>query len=80
MTSEDIRDMLRAKPFRPFQLNLADGDSFQVFHPDFAMISPNGETVVAYTRDNQMKMIDVMLITSIEHVNGRTRRPQKKRR
>ena len=80
MTSDDIRDMLRAKPFRPFQLNLADGDSVQVVHPDFAIISPNGETVVAYTRDNHMKMIDVMLIASIEHVNGRARRPHKKRR
>ena len=80
MTSEEVRQMLRARPFRAFQLNLADGDSFQVFHPDFAIISPNGETIVAYTRDNQMKIIDLLLVTSIEHVNGRARRRHKKRR
>jgi hypothetical protein len=80
MSSDEVRNMLRAKPFRPFQINLADGDSFQIVHPDFAIISPSGQTIVAYTPKNEMKIIDLFLVTSIEHVNGRARKARKKRR
>ena len=35
MTSERLQEMLRAKPFRPFGLRLADGEVIPVVHPEF---------------------------------------------
>jgi hypothetical protein len=82
MTNERFKEMIKAKPFRPFQMNLADGDSVQVQHPELAILSPSGRTLVAFTPDDQMKIVDLLLVTSIEHVNGggRRRSRQKKRR
>ncbi|HEV8604676.1 MAG TPA: hypothetical protein VGQ99_04885 [Tepidisphaeraceae bacterium] len=80
MTSEKLRDMIKAKQFRPFQMNLADGDSVRVVHPEFAILSPSGRTVVAFTPDDHMKIVNLLLVTSIEHVNGRGRSRTKKRR
>ena len=34
MTSEDIRGMMRTKPFRPFRLTLSNGEEFDVKHPE----------------------------------------------
>jgi hypothetical protein len=35
-----IREALRAQPFRPFALKLADGQSFPVRHPQFIAFPP----------------------------------------
>ena len=41
MTAAPFRDRLRSQPFQPFDVRTADGDTFRVMHPDFAMISPH---------------------------------------
>jgi hypothetical protein len=61
-----MKDLLRAQPFRPFKIYLGEGRSVDVIHHDFALLSPNGRTLLAYGPDNSFNMIDVMLITSIE--------------
>lgn len=38
----------------------------QVAHHDFALLSPDGRTLLAYGPDSSFNMIDVMLIASIE--------------
>jgi hypothetical protein len=35
-----IRNAMRAQPFRPFDLVLADGTSFPVRHPDYLSVPP----------------------------------------
>jgi len=60
-------------------MNLADGDFVQVMHPEFAILSPSGRTLVAFTPNDEMKIVDLLLVTSIEHVNGRGRKSRKKR-
>jgi len=37
MTAQDIRELLLASPFRPFRLQLANGRSLRVPHPDFVL-------------------------------------------
>ncbi len=39
MSPEDLRDLLRAQPFRPFRLYLTDGSSYDIWHPDDAITS-----------------------------------------
>jgi hypothetical protein len=66
MKDEEIRRLLRARPFVPFTVHLPEGRSVHVSHPDFALVSPQGRTMLAYEPDESFNMIDVMLIASIE--------------
>jgi hypothetical protein len=65
MRHEQIRQLLTAQPFRPFTVHLPEGRAVEVFHHDFAMISPDGRTLAVYDRDGVANIIDVMLIASI---------------
>lgn len=38
MRPEDIREFLRRQPFRPFRLTLTDGRTYDVMHPELAMV------------------------------------------
>lgn len=38
MSSEDLLDLLRAKPFVPFRLYASDGRTHEVRHPDQALV------------------------------------------
>jgi hypothetical protein len=66
MQKHEIKDLLRAQPFRPFKIHLPEGRSVDVVHHDFTLLSPDGRTLLAYGPDNSFNMIDVMHITSIE--------------
>jgi hypothetical protein len=66
MQREQIRDLMRAQPFRPFTIHLPEGRQVQVTHYDFALLSPDSRTLLSYGPDNTFNMIDVMLIASIE--------------
>lgn len=65
MRHEQIRQLLRAQPFRPFTIHLPEGRTVEVFHYDFALLSPDGRTLVVSDREGVMNIIDVMLIASI---------------
>jgi hypothetical protein len=66
MTIDRIRDVWRAKPFRPFALHLADGRRISVHHHDLLMPSPSGRTVVVYQLDDSLNIIDLLLVTDLE--------------
>lgn len=48
MPAEEIRTLLRASPFIPFRLHLTDGRSFEVRHPEMAMITARVVYVSVY--------------------------------
>jgi hypothetical protein len=66
MRHEELRKLLRAQPYRPFTIHLPDGSQVPVVHHDFAVLSPDGRTLLAYGPDSSFNMIDVMLIGSID--------------
>ncbi len=37
MSQEDLRDLLRARPFQPFRLHLTDGSHYDVMHPELVI-------------------------------------------
>ena len=39
MKPQDIRDLVRAEPFKSFRLHLADGKSLRIPHPDFILVT-----------------------------------------
>lgn len=66
MTVEQLRTLLRAQPFRPFVIHLADGREVEVLHQEFTILSPQGRTAIVYRPDESFEIIDIMLVTSLE--------------
>jgi len=66
MTTEQLRVALRASPFRPFRIRMADQRQFEVPHPDFASVSPVGRTAVVYHPDGAASIIDLLLMTELD--------------
>ena len=76
MTISEFKNILGAKPFRAFTINLADGRSIPVKHREFVLPSPSGRTVIVYQPDDSFDIIDILLVTSLS-VNGK-KRPNRK--
>ncbi len=77
MTTEQLRAVRHALPFRPFRMRLADGRHLDVLHGDFLSQSPTGRTVIVYNPDDTFEIIDLLLVTSLEILDGKERQQQK---
>jgi hypothetical protein len=61
----NIRELCEEKPFRPFQVHLADGRAIPVEHPELVFFPPSKQEVLIYQRDNSFDFVDVFQITSL---------------
>jgi len=77
VTVEKLREMYNAKPFMPFRVHLADGRSVDIDHPEFLMFSRSGRTIYVSKPDDTFEIIDLLLVTSLESINGQPRRRRK---
>jgi len=66
MTIQQLRAAIRAVPFRPFTVHMADGRSFPVPHPDFLLMSPSGRMAFAFGQEDECSILDLLLMTEIE--------------
>jgi hypothetical protein len=71
MNTDTLRGLIKAQPFRPFRLHLADGQAVDVVHHDFALLSGNGRSLVvsAPRRDSDIRIISPMLIVSTRYLD-----------
>jgi hypothetical protein len=71
MNTDALRGLIKAQPFRPFRLYLADGQAVDVVHHDFALLSGNGRSLVvsAPRRDSDIRIISPMLIVSTRYLD-----------
>jgi hypothetical protein len=76
MTSERLRELHRARPFRRFVIHLSDGRQLPVDHPELLAIAPSGRTAAVILKDDSSHWIDVLLVTDLEIKagNGRAKR------
>jgi len=70
MTTQQLRAMIQTTPFRPFRIHLADGRNLRVNHPDYIMRSPSGRSAILCRPDDTFEVIDLLLVTTLEVVNG----------
>jgi hypothetical protein len=63
-----LRNALRAQPFQPFVLRLADGREVRVPHPDFVAVSPR--KVIVIHPDESWSVLEPLLIVSLEFATG----------
>jgi hypothetical protein len=74
-TREQLRTMTTAQPFRPFVIRLADGQSFEVNHPEFVACSPNGRELVVYGDDGAMHLLEVLLVAEMARIPAQSTKP-----
>lgn len=65
MSAEELRAQIRATPFRPFLLNVADGRRIPVGARDYILVSPTGRTAHVYQRDESYDIVDMLLVTGL---------------
>ncbi len=53
---EEIRNRMKAVPFLPFVVRIADGRSFSVPHSDHIFVSPKGLVVI----ENDEGLLDIL--------------------
>ncbi len=63
---EELGDLIRARPFRPFDVKTADGDTIHVWHPEFVARSPLGDTAVAYDKEGHHRIINLRMVVTLE--------------
>ncbi len=64
MCANELRGLLKARPFRPFALHRAEEDSVSVWRSDLVLLSPRGDTLVVYQPDSSFSLVDVARIES----------------
>lgn len=75
MTTDQLRNVWKAQPFKPFVLHLADGREIPVRHPDFLSRSVSGRTIIVHQPDESFNVIDLLLVTDLEvKSNGQGKR------
>jgi hypothetical protein len=80
MTIEQLRKAAYATPFRPFTVCLADGRQVRVRSPEYIWIPPEAQrTFHVASSGEDYRVIDLLLVTSIDFVNGYGARGRRRR-
>jgi len=68
MRPEDVRSFLQQKPFQPFRITLTDGRTFEVRHPEMAMIGRSSVAIGAPKVDEPEPVFDRLVTVSLLHI------------
>ena len=81
MTMEQLRGAMRAQPFKPFAICLTDGRQLLVPHPECVMVPPEASrTFVVAAQGEDYRIIDLLLVTSLDFGDGRRSNGRRRRR
>lgn len=84
MTVQTFRELLAKRPFKPFRLVMSSGQSYDVRHPEMAMLTRSDILVGIGDTDEgvpaELKICSLLHVTSIEPIssNGGPRRRKKR--
>ena len=66
MIADVVEELLSTAPFVPFTIHAADGRATPIRHPDFAVLSQGGRTLVVNTEGERWAWIDLAQATLAE--------------
>ena len=69
MIADQLHELLDAAPFHPFTVSQSDGKSVTIDHPDFAMFSRSGQTLMVNVEGDRWVWLNLPQITRIEGVS-----------
>ena len=74
MTAQTFRDLLAERPFRPFRLVMSSGQTYEVRHPEMAMLMRTDILVGIDEADDGLpsryKICSYLHVTAVEPVNS----------
>ena len=65
MDKETIKELLKRQPFMPFKIKLSNGETFEVRHPEFVLLTKTG-LVVGYPDSDRLSICSLLHIANIE--------------
>jgi hypothetical protein len=67
MSAEDLIELLEERPFQTLRLRLSDGRSYDIRHPEMAIVTP---TIVAIglSKSNGSRLAERITHCSLDHV------------
>ena len=76
MVIESIREFNHAVPFVPYEIHTVSGETYEVPHPDFILVSPRGSYVIVIDPkiEERPHHINALLIDRASPLNGHKRR------
>jgi len=69
MSFDDLQELIRRRPFRPFRVHLTDGSSLEVRHPDMFMIGRRSVTI-GLAADPMQTFYDRATMVDLLHIMG----------
>ena len=66
MTSQRLRKLVTAQPFRPFCVCMSNGQVYDVKHPEFVAVSPRDDIALLFHDDGEYSILDLLLMTEIK--------------
>ena len=73
MRPEDVREFLKHRPFQPFRITLTDGRSYDVMHPELALVG-RSFVGVGLARPGDPEGVADRLVTSLCSTSCRSSR------
>jgi len=70
MTVQTFREMLARRPFQPVRLTMSSGESFEIRHPEMALLTRTSLLVGVDVADHdvpaEFKILSLLHVTAIE--------------
>lgn len=67
VNASELNELLQARPFHPLTIRLGSGKTYAIPHPEFAALSPSGDTLIVWLSQNGgHDVLDVPLIEGVE--------------
>lgn len=80
MTVQTFRDLLAARPFRPFRLVMSSGQAYEVRHPEMAWLTRTSILVGVDVADDglpaEFKICSLLHVTAVEPLNSSPATPR----
>ncbi len=68
MRTEDVREFVQRRRFQPFRVTLTDGRTYDVFHPELAMVG-RSSVIIGLQRPNDPDPVyDRAITVSLLHI------------
>jgi hypothetical protein len=68
MRPEDVRGFLTRRPFQPFRLTLTDGRSYDIQHPELAMVGRTTVTLGLLRAEGAENVAERSVTVSLLHI------------
>ena len=68
MRPDDLLEFTRKTPFEPFRITLTDGRTFDVLHPEMAMVGRSSMTIGVPGTGDPRPIYDRAVMVSLLHV------------